>query len=33
MSTHHIIFGEVVAVRYNEAKPALVYMNRDYHTL
>ncbi|MBW9115016.1 flavin reductase [Rhizobium cauense] len=33
MSTHHIIFGEVVAVRYNEAKPALLYMNRDYHSL
>jgi cob(II)yrinic acid a,c-diamide reductase len=33
MSTHHIIFGEVVAVRFNEARPALLYMNRDYHTL
>ncbi|AJD41402.1 flavin reductase [Rhizobium mongolense] len=33
MSTHHIIFGEVVAVRFNETKPALLYMNRDYHTL
>lgn len=33
MSTHHIIFGEVVAVRFDEAKPALVYMNRNYHRL
>jgi cob(II)yrinic acid a,c-diamide reductase len=33
MTTHHIIFGEVVAVRFDEAKPALLYMNRDYHTL
>ncbi|NLS05178.1 flavin reductase [Rhizobium sp. P32RR-XVIII] len=33
MSTHHIIFGEVVGVHFNETKPALLYMNRDYHTL
>lgn len=33
MTTHHIIFGEVVAVRFDEAKPALLYMNRDYHAL
>jgi cob(II)yrinic acid a,c-diamide reductase len=31
MTTHHIIFGEVVAVRFDEARPALFYMNRDYH--
>ena len=33
MSTHHVIFGEVVGVRFDETKPALLYMNRDYHTL
>jgi cob(II)yrinic acid a,c-diamide reductase len=33
MSTHHVIFGEVVAVHFNETKPALLYMNRDYHKL
>ncbi|OCJ04224.1 4-hydroxyphenylacetate 3-monooxygenase [Rhizobium sp. AC44/96] len=33
MTTHHIIFGEVMAVRFDHAKPALLYMNRDYHTL
>lgn len=32
-STHNIIFGEVMAVHFDEAKPALLYMNRDYHTL
>ncbi|MDM9628214.1 flavin reductase [Rhizobium sp. S152] len=33
MSTHHIIFGEVVGVRVSDARPALLYMNRNYHTL
>jgi cob(II)yrinic acid a,c-diamide reductase len=33
MSTHHVIFGEVVAVHFNETMPALLYMNRDYHKL
>lgn len=32
-STHNVIFGEVVAVRFSDAKPALVYMHRDYHSL
>ncbi|PZM13164.1 flavin reductase [Rhizobium tubonense] len=32
-STHNILFGEVVAVRFSEARPALLYMNRDYHSL
>jgi cob(II)yrinic acid a,c-diamide reductase len=32
-STHNVIFGEVVAVRFTEAKPALLYMHRDYHSL
>jgi cob(II)yrinic acid a,c-diamide reductase len=32
-STHNVLFGEVVAVRFSEARPALLYMNRDYHTL
>lgn len=32
-STHNVIFGEVVAVRFSEARPALLYMHRDYHTL
>lgn len=33
MSTHNILFGEVVGVRFDVAKPALLYMNRDYYTL
>jgi cob(II)yrinic acid a,c-diamide reductase len=32
-STHNIVFGEVVAVRFTESRPALLYMNRDYHKL
>jgi len=32
-TTHNIIFGEVMAIRYSEPKPALLYMNRGYHTL
>jgi cob(II)yrinic acid a,c-diamide reductase len=32
-ATHNIIFGEVVAVRSGESKPALLYMNRGYHSL
>ena len=32
-STHNVIFGEVVAVRFSETKPELVYMHRDYHSL
>lgn len=32
-STHNIIFGEVMAIRYSEPKPALLYMNRGYHAL
>ena len=33
MPTHNVIFGEVAAVRFSEKHPALIYMNRDYHTL
>ncbi|WP_337267122.1 flavin reductase family protein [Oryzifoliimicrobium ureilyticus] len=33
MSTHHILFGEVVAVRFDDRRPALFYMNRDYRML
>jgi cob(II)yrinic acid a,c-diamide reductase len=33
MSTHNVVFGEVVAVRFSEKRPALLYLNRDYHTL
>jgi cob(II)yrinic acid a,c-diamide reductase len=32
-STHDVIFGEVVGVHFSDAKPALLYMNRDYHSL
>jgi cob(II)yrinic acid a,c-diamide reductase len=32
-ATHNIIFGKVVAVRFSESKPALLYMNRGYHKL
>jgi cob(II)yrinic acid a,c-diamide reductase len=32
-STHDVIFGEVVGVHFSESKPALLYMNRDYHSL
>ncbi|MDE1992834.1 MAG: flavin reductase [Rhizobiaceae bacterium] len=32
-STHNILFGEVVAVHFTEARQALLYMNRGYHTL
>lgn len=33
MSTHNVVFGEVIAVRFSEKRPALVYLNRDYHAL
>ncbi len=32
-STHNVIFGEVVAVRFSDRRPALLYMHRDYHAL
>ena len=32
-TTHDIIFGEVVGIHFSEAQPALLYWNRDYHTL
>lgn len=32
-ATHNVIFGEVVAVRFSEPGPALLYMHRDYHVL
>ncbi|WP_454849588.1 flavin reductase [Rhizobium binxianense] len=33
MSTHNVVFGEVVAVRFSEKRPALLYLDRDYHAL
>jgi cob(II)yrinic acid a,c-diamide reductase len=32
-STHNILFGEVMALRFGEPSPPLLYMNRGYHTL
>ncbi|MBB4039800.1 flavin reductase (DIM6/NTAB) family NADH-FMN oxidoreductase RutF [Microvirga flocculans] len=33
VATHHVIIGEVVAIRLGEQKPALVYQGRHYHAL
>ncbi len=33
VATHHVIIGEIVAVRLGERKPALVYQGRLYHEL
>lgn len=33
LSTHMVLYGEVVGLRLGEMRPALLYMNRDYHTL
>jgi flavin reductase (DIM6/NTAB) family NADH-FMN oxidoreductase RutF len=33
IATHHVIIGEIVAVRLGEKRPALVYQNRLYHEL
>ena len=33
VSTHHVIIGEIVAIRLGETKPALVYQARAYHAL
>ncbi|CBI76379.1 4-hydroxyphenylacetate 3-monooxygenase [Bartonella clarridgeiae 73] len=32
-ATHYILIGEVVAINRNQEKDALLYFNRDYHTL
>lgn len=32
-ATHNVIFGKVVGVRFSDKQPALLYWNRDYHTL
>ncbi len=32
-ATHHVLFGEVVALRTNPNASALIYLNRRYHTL
>jgi flavin reductase (DIM6/NTAB) family NADH-FMN oxidoreductase RutF len=32
-STHHVLFGEVIALRSNPDATALIYLNRRYHTL
>jgi flavin reductase len=33
VSTHHVIIGEIVAIRLGEIKPPLVYQGRAYHGL
>ncbi len=33
MATHIVLFGEVVALRLGEKKPALLYLDRGYRTL
>jgi len=33
MSTHTVLFGEVMGLRLGAARPALVYLDRAYHTL
>jgi flavin reductase (DIM6/NTAB) family NADH-FMN oxidoreductase RutF len=33
VATHHVIIGEIVAIRLGEHKPALVYQGRLYHQL
>ncbi|MFC4173156.1 flavin reductase family protein [Microvirga sp. GCM10011540] len=33
VATHHVIIGEIVAIRIGETQPALVYQNRLYHEL
>jgi cob(II)yrinic acid a,c-diamide reductase len=33
MPTHNVIFGEVAAVRFTEIHPALLYLNRGYHSV
>lgn len=32
-STHNVIFGQVVGVRFSDPQPALLYLHRDYHAL
>ncbi|MCZ2328197.1 flavin reductase [Bartonella sp. F02] len=32
-ATHYILIGEVVAINRNQEKDALMYLNRNYHTL
>lgn len=33
VGTHSVIFGEVVAARLGEFAPALIYLDRNYHSL
>jgi flavin reductase (DIM6/NTAB) family NADH-FMN oxidoreductase RutF len=33
VATHHVIIGEIVAIRLGRDRPALVYRNRAYHAL
>lgn len=33
LATHMVLYGEVVGLRLGEMRPALLYMNRDYHHL
>ena len=33
LATHMILYGEVAGLRLGEHRPALLYMNRDYHHL
>ncbi|KZL21292.1 NADH:FAD oxidoreductase [Pseudovibrio axinellae] len=33
VGTHSVIFGEVVAARLGEVAPALIYLDRNYHSV
>lgn len=33
VATHMVLFGEVQAIRLGDSGPALIYMNRSYHTV
>lgn len=33
VATHHVIIGEIVAIRLGAARPALIYQGRHYHEL
>ncbi|WP_336288326.1 MULTISPECIES: flavin reductase family protein [unclassified Bartonella] len=32
-ASHYVLIGEVVAINRNQEKDALIYLNREYHTL
>tara|TARA_B100000949_G_scaffold217780_1_gene215693 strand:- start:1816 stop:2280 length:465 start_codon:yes stop_codon:yes gene_type:complete len=33
VATHIVLFGQVAALRLGDSEPALIYMNRTYHTV